>query len=110
MPIQLRSDLPIVYGRRMLLPVLGRLIERYSALELDVRLHDSYTDPIKDGIDLAVRVGERGDSRLVVRRFAQQMMVLCASPTYLQQHGTPPAIEELGRHAAVYSSCRAAGD
>ena len=97
----LRVDLPIVYGRRVLLPVLGRLIERYPALELDVRLHDSYTDLIKDGIDLALRVGDLGDSRLVARRFAQQVMLLCASPAYLQQHGTPRSIEELDRHAAV---------
>lgn len=97
----LRVDLPIVYGRRVLLPVLVRLTELHPALQLDVRLHDTYTDLIKDSIDLAVRVGDLGDSRLVARRFAQQNMLLCASPAYLQQQGTPRTIEQLGRHAAV---------
>jgi DNA-binding transcriptional LysR family regulator len=100
----LRVDLPIVYGRRVLLPVLARLVEHHPALQLDVRLHDSYTDLIRDGIDLAVRVGELADSQLVARRFAQQQMVLCASPGYLASRGTPQTLEQLcqpGAHAAV---------
>lgn len=100
----LRVDLPIVYGRRVLLPVLARLVERHPSLQLDIRLHDRYSDLIRDGIDLAVRVGELADSQLVARRFAQQQMVLCASPAYLAQRGTPDTLEQLcqpGAHAAV---------
>ncbi|MCM8594736.1 LysR family transcriptional regulator [Accumulibacter sp.] len=97
----LRVDLPIVYGRRVLLPVLARLVERYPALQLDLRLHDSYTDLIRDGIDLAVRVGTLGDSRLVARRFAEQVLVLCASPAYLGEHGPPQTIDDLATHRAI---------
>ncbi|TFY98584.1 LysR family transcriptional regulator [Ramlibacter rhizophilus] len=97
----LRVDLPIVYGRVVLLPVLGQLVQRHPELKLDVRLHDSYTDLIRDGIDLAVRVGPLADSQLVARRFAQQQMVLCASPEYLRRHGTPERIDQLHEHAAV---------
>lgn len=97
----LRVDLPIVYGRRVLLPVLARLLERYPALQLDLRLHDSYTDLIRDGIDLAVRVGTLSDSRLVARRFSEQALLLCASPGYLREHGVPRTIDDLARHQAV---------
>jgi LysR family transcriptional regulator, regulator for bpeEF and oprC len=97
----LRVDLPIVYGKRVVLPLLAALVQRHPALEIDVRLHDSYVDLVRDGIDLAVRVGALQDSTLVARRIDRQVTVLCASPAYLQQRGTPRRIEELAGHAAV---------
>jgi len=97
----LRVDLPIVYGRQVLLPILTGLVEKYPALELDIRLHDSYSDLIKEGIDLAVRVGDLDDSRLVSRRFAKQTMLLCASAAYLDKWGMPKATDDLRKHVAV---------
>lgn len=97
----LRIDLPIVYGRRVVLPLLARLKAEHPALELDVRLHDAYVDLVKDGIDLAVRVGALQDSSLVARRFDSQTMLLCASPAYLAAHGEPASLRDLERHRAV---------
>ncbi|TAL72341.1 MAG: LysR family transcriptional regulator [Burkholderiaceae bacterium] len=97
----LRIDLPIVYGRRILLPVLARLKRQYAGLELDVRLQDGYVDLVKDGIDLAVRVGALQDSSLVGRRFASQTLLLVASPPYLAAHGNPASLRALERHAAI---------
>lgn len=97
----LRIDLPITYGRRVLLPLLARLMHEHPGLHLDLRLQDSYADLVRDGLDLAVRVGRLSDSTLVARRFDWQQLVLVASPAYLAQHGTPRRIEELAAHAAI---------
>jgi LysR family transcriptional regulator, regulator for bpeEF and oprC len=97
----LRIDLPIVYGRDVVLPLLAALVRRHPALTLDVRLQDAYADLVRDGIDLAVRVGRLQDSSLVARRIDRQNLVLCASPAYLRAHGTPRRIEELAGHAAI---------
>lgn len=97
----LRIDIPIVYGRRVLLPVLARLKRQHAGLELDVRFSDAYVDLIKDGIDLAVRVGPLHDSSLVARRFASMSLLLCASPAYLAQRGEPATLRALERHDAV---------
>jgi DNA-binding transcriptional LysR family regulator len=97
----LRIDLPIVYGRRVLLPLLATLVERHPGLALDVRLEDSYVDLVKDGFDLAVRVGALRDSSLVARRFASQSLLLVAAPAWLERHGTPRSIEQLALHTAV---------
>jgi LysR family transcriptional regulator, regulator for bpeEF and oprC len=97
----LRIDMPIVYGKRVLLPLLARLLERHPALQLDVRLEDSYVDLVRDGFDMAVRVGSLRDSSLVARRFASQSLLLAASPAYLERHGTPRTIEQLSGHAAT---------
>ena len=97
----LRIDAPIVWGRRVLLPLLSRLVQRHPALQLDLRLQDVYIDLVKEGVDLAIRAGALADSSLVAKRFTSQTLVLCASPAYLEAHGTPRTIDQLGGHAAV---------
>lgn len=97
----LRVDMPIVYGKRIVLPLLAELVRRHPALELDVRLHDGYVDLVRDGIDFAVRIGALQDSTLVARRIDRQSIVLCASPAYLAAHGAPRRIEDLSAHPAV---------
>ncbi len=97
----LRVAVPIVYGRKILLPLLARLASEHPALELDVRLSDAYADLFRDGIDVAVRVGELDDSGLVARRFASQEMILCASPCYLAHSGTPRRVDELAAHSPI---------
>lgn len=98
----LRVDLPIVYGRRFVLPLLAALLRRHPRLELEMRLNDGWADLVRDRIDLAVRVGPLRDSSLVARRIDEQAMVLCASPAYLAERGTPRRVDELDAHAAVH--------
>ena len=97
----LRIDMPIVFGRKVMLPLLARLVQQHPGLALDVRLSDAYVDLVKDGIDVAVRVGALKDSTLVARRFASQDLVLCAAPSYLAQHGRPRRVEDLAAHAPI---------
>jgi len=97
----LRVDLPIYYGRRFVMPLLATLMREHPALTLEVRLQDGFADLVRDGIDLAVRMGELRDSTLVARRIDWQRLVMVASPAYLQAHGTPHRIEDLAGHRAV---------
>ena len=97
----LRIDVPVFYGRRFVLPILAKLQRRHPALVFEVRFQDGYADLVKDGVDLAVRAGELGDSSLVARRIDAQELVLVASPAYLRAHGTPARLEDLAGHRAV---------
>jgi LysR family transcriptional regulator, regulator for bpeEF and oprC len=97
----LRVDLPIVLGREFVLPVLARMAQRFPRLELDVRLQDGYADLVKEGIDLALRLGPLKDSNLVAQRVASQSMVLVASRAYLERNGTPRRLEDLAAHEAL---------
>lgn len=97
----LRIDMPIVFGRRVMLPLLARLVRRHPALQLDARLSDAFVDLVKEGIDVAIRVGELDDSSLAARRFAQQDMLLVASPAYLRRRGTPAEPAALAGHDAI---------
>jgi len=96
-----RVDMPIVFGRRVVLPVLARLQQAHPGLDLDVRLQDGFVDLVKEGIDVAIRVGVLDDSSLVARRFASQSLLLVASPGYLAARGHPASLRALARHDAI---------
>lgn len=97
----IRIDMPIAYGRRIVMPRLAQLLHRHPQLQLDLRLQDAYADLVRDGLDLAIRVGALQDSRLVARRIDWQQLILVASPDYLQAQGTPRRVEDLAAHATV---------
>lgn len=105
----LKVDAPIVWGMRKLVPMLGRLTREHPGLQLDLRLNDGFADLVRDGIDLAVRVGRLQDSTLVARRIDWQEMVLCASPRYIEEHGTPRRLDDLQRHVAIVFRMPASG-
>lgn len=97
----LRVDLPIVMGREFVLPLLARMARRFPRLQLDVRLQDAYADLVKEGIDVAVRLGPLRDSSLVAQRIGSQSMVLVASRAYLALRGTPRRLDDLAQHDAL---------
>lgn len=97
----LRVAMPVFYGKRFVLPRLATLLRAHPGLQLDARLSDQYVDIVREGIDMAVRIGELDDSSLVARRVDWQGLCLCASPQYLARAGTPRRVEELAGHAAI---------
>jgi DNA-binding transcriptional LysR family regulator len=97
----IRIDMGIAYGRRVVMPLLARLLHEHPQLQLDVRLQDAYADLVRDGLDLAIRFGALQDSRLVARRIDWQQLIMVASPSYLAMHGTPQRLEALSAHHAV---------
>ncbi len=99
---KLRVALPVLFGRRCVMPVLLEVARRHPKLELDFAFGDSFVDLAEGGYDLAVRTGELQDAtNLVTRRVARQHMIVCAALSYLEASGTPQQIEELEGHDAV---------
>lgn len=97
----LRIDMPVFYGKHFVLPLLADLMKRHPALRIDARLSDSWVDLLREGSDLAVRIGALRDSTLVARRVDQQSLVICASRAYLASRGTPRRVEDLASHDAI---------
>ena len=99
---KLRVTMPVHFGRRCVTPILLELAQQYPALELDLSFSDRIADLAEDGYDLAIRTGDLEDRAGVIARcIARQRMVVCASPSYLETHGRPGQIEDLGRHHAI---------
>lgn len=74
---------------------------QHPELLLDLDLNDQRVNLVEEGFDLAVRIGELPDSALVARPLAPIHFKLCASPDYLQRHGTPLTPADLSSHAGL---------
>lgn len=101
---RLRVALPVLFGRRCVMPILLDLARRHPRLELDLSFGDGFVDLAEGGHDLAIRTGELQDAaNLVTRRVARQRMIVCAAPSYLEDHGSPAELADLAdRDAVVY--------
>lgn len=97
----LRVTAPLVFGRRILAPLIPRFHASFPHIQLRLRLADHLIDLLREGIDIAVRMAELRDSSLVVRKIADCPRVLCAAPSYLSQHGSPEEPEDLLLHACL---------
>ncbi|MCP4563841.1 MAG: LysR family transcriptional regulator [Bosea sp.] len=99
---KLRVALPVLFGRRCVMPILLDLARRYPQLELDLSFADSFVDLAEGRYDLAIRTGELHDAaNLVTRRVARQRMIVCAAPSYLEAHGAPAQLADLAEHDAL---------
>ena len=97
----LRIDAPVVYGRRILLPVLARLASSNPGLEIDLRPSDVYADVVTSGLDAVVRVGEVADSHLVAHVFDIDHLGIYGSPAYFARKGRAKEPADLERHDCV---------
>lgn len=97
----LRIEAPLTYGKRVVMPVIAKLLERHPKLRIDLRLTDDLSDLVRDGLDAVVRTGALQDSRLVARPIGRQQLVVVASPAYLAQAGRPRSPADLERHRCL---------
>lgn len=92
---------PIVFGRLHVLPVMSEFLKAYPDIDIRLVLVDRVVHLLQDHIDLAIRIGQLPDSSLVATRVGLIRRVVCASPAYLAQHGTPMSLDDLKTHDCV---------
>ena len=99
---RLRIDLPAAFGRRHILPTLIDMAVRYQQLDLSVSFSERLVDIVNEGVDLVVRIGVlKDDADIVARKLGSQSLLICATPAYLQAHGTPQAPDDLLHHDCI---------
>lgn len=97
----LRVNATLGFGRMHVAPVISEYSRMYP--EVDVQLQLSADPPplTEDAFDVCVRFGEPPDARIVARQLAPNRRILCASPKYLREKGTPQSPRELLRHNCI---------
>jgi DNA-binding transcriptional LysR family regulator len=94
----LRLAAPQGLGEVVLPALLIQLRERHPELDIDLVLNDRVVDPVTEGVDLSLRLGDPGVSQVVARRLGEVRRVLVASPAYLDRHGAPATPQALAAH------------
>lgn len=85
----LRITVPVFVAERVLPPVIDALVAEHPEIALDVHASDDFRDLVKEGFDLALRMGPLPDSSLEARRLLSFRRVVCAAPALLSTVGTP---------------------
>lgn len=94
----LRIAAPHGLGEMILPTMLMRFREMHPHLNIDLILNDRIADPVTEGVDLAVRLGDAPEkgSRAEQIGFVGRMLV--AAPEYLASHGEPATPDDLKDH------------
>ena len=105
----LRVSVATDFGVNHLSPILGRFLNAYPDITVNLVLDNRYVELISEGFDLAIRVGELEDSSLRARKIADTHRQVIASPGYLATHGRPRRIDDLNGHRLLHYSSQASG-
>ncbi len=97
----LRIDVHGTWARRFLLPGVPAFLARYPGIALHIGEGDRLVDPVREGYDCVIRVGQPADSELIGRRLGDLDEGTFASPDYLARHGTPQTPAELTGHQMI---------
>lgn len=98
---RVRLSVPTTWGLHRVLPSLGALAAALPGVELDVHVGNQVVDFVREGYDLAVRLGPIEDASLVSRRLGTAALGLFASPTYVEARGRPRTLSALRDHALL---------
>lgn len=98
---ELTITAPIGFGRVHVLPVVNDFLAQFAAINVRMLLSDRNADLVDEHIDMAVRIGDLPDSNLTATKVGTVRRVVCASPAYLAEHGTPHKPEDLLAHRCI---------
>lgn len=107
---RLTVSVPAAFGRVCLVPIIKELTQAFPEIVLDISMDDRTVDLAEQGIDVAIRTGQLSDrANLIVRQLVAYPLIVCGSPTYVEQYGQPQHPEQLQQHSCLNFRNRATG-
>ncbi len=89
---------PAAFGRMHVAPHAPAFKAMHPDLKLSFNFTDSVVELVREGYDMALRIGEVTDPNYVAVRLFPNRRVVCGTPRYFERHGIPRAPEDLTRH------------
>ena len=86
------------FGRHRLAPAIADYLASYPEVSVELCLDDSNMNLLENRVDVAVRLGPLSNSSLMARKLCMLEIILCASPRYLENNGTPEIPSDLAKH------------
>lgn len=97
----LRIAAPQGLGEVVMPQILMGIREEHPKLSIDLILNDQIVDPVTEGVDISLRLGQLGEGNYVARQIGHVRRVLVASPEYLARNSVPQDPEELINHPFI---------
>ncbi len=83
------------FGRLCISPILPEFLSRYPKVKVVMDLDNQMIDLNSENVDIGIRIGRPADSSLHARMLLPNETLLCASPKYIREHGSPNKPEDL---------------
>lgn len=100
----LKITVPTMFGSLYVAPVISEFLAAYPDIDLDIKFDENLVALVKEGIDVAIRLGDLQDSSMMAKTLGYDELIMVASPTYLERHPAPTRLEELNAHnCLIYS-------
>jgi DNA-binding transcriptional LysR family regulator len=97
----LRISAPQEFGRMLIARWSAEFLTKYPEVKIELNVTDRFVDIIREGYDVAIRMGTLTDSELISRKITDLNWVMVASPAYIQRNGLPRTIEDLDAHQGL---------
>ena len=97
----LRLGAPMEIGRQLIAPLITEFRRKFPDVQVHLMLSDAGLDVIDDGLDVALRIGLPSDSSLIAKKVLTAKRIVCASPAYFKEHGTPAKPSDLLQHECI---------
>jgi DNA-binding transcriptional LysR family regulator len=97
----LKINATIGFSYFVLAETLPTFMDSYPGVEVTIDLTSHPVDLVDGGIDVAIRIGNLPDSRLVATGLGAMQKYLCASPSYLDRRGVPLSVKDLRGHDTI---------
>lgn len=97
----IRIAAPIGLGQTQLLPLIAAFSQLHPKVSFQLLLSDKNAQLVDERVDIALRYTQQPQDNLIARRLFDVKSVICASPGYLERHGTPQTLQELKQHRCL---------
>ena len=93
----LRVTAPARFGQLFVAPAVSRFMLEHPDVTVDLSCTDEIQNIEDLGMDIAIRIGRKGQQNNLVRKLAANHRVLVAAPAWIEQYGAPDTIDLLGQ-------------
>lgn len=92
---------PQCLGEAIIPRLVERAREKHPLLKIELILNDNVVDPVTEGVDISLRLGELGEGSFSAHRLGFMDRLLVANPAYLRQHGEIETESDLSQHPFI---------
>jgi DNA-binding transcriptional LysR family regulator len=99
---RVRLSAPKAFARHVLHPLILDFLARHPQVDVQLIVADRDIDPIREGVDLVVRLTQHPPEGLAARKLMRVEHILCATPSYLAQTSAIAHPQDLIAHSCLY--------
>ncbi len=93
----------VLFGSMFVMPSIAKYLKRFPQMSVSALFIDRIVNLFEEDVDVGIRVGELADSNMNAVLVGHVRRILCASPAYLSQYGTPTQPLDLVNHHIISS-------